>query len=717
MAFQSGFDFLNANTITFAQWLSSHNQILNEFRNTVVTAANGSYANTDGDARLNGTFVANTLFVIDGPDAPGGLSGGQSNTLTDSIDPADLYIVSNTIFTSDANLVTIEANLQVDTDSLFVGNVQAQSTIQFVNDDSYLEFKGANQDFVWAQTSTVATIRTDEDGSLEINADVGANSADASKIELKVDDLPVAQFNEGGDVAFYAANGTSQLLVWDADNLTLGVNTGAPIDNVALHVVGNTQTTDLTVEVDATIENNLFVQNTADITVDLIVGNDALIGNDATVNNDLFVEQNATVKADLQVDGNANIGIDLDVGGNTDIGDNLDVTANTTTGNLAVTQFVFSNLNPDTTLTHTLGNTSFEWLYLYAQDADFSGDVNIDGDTAIGGNTSIGDSLTVANDALISNDLTVVGELDVSGDSSLTNVLMTTSSLVTVDTDTQFNGSVNTIDNDLIVGNALTSDTILANVVTIKDELKGVTVLNVTSNAAFVNATTFANNVTLNGANTVVNGTLTISTANLEYLLVPSNYNDLTPNETTGRLLGNTTHQWDGNFRTIDVSANASIADTLTVDKLIVTDSATIPAVDFSGVVEFEDLVVTGTANIAALEVSSLVTNTAAIIGTSGVVDSTDPTKIDEFTASDSKGFKYIIHGENDDTTSAFALEINCSHNGTTVFFTRFGEVSNNFDCSLEPKIVGANVQLVATCSSASVSNTHAFNIVRIETR
>ena len=325
MAFQSGFDFLNANTTTFAQWLTSHNSILNEFRETVMTAADGSYAFTDGDARLNGRFVANTMFVIDGPGLPGGLSGGEpvlANGEVVDIDSANLYIVSNTVFTENADLVTIE------------------------------------------------------------------------------------------------------------------------------------------------------------------------------------------------------------------------------------------------------------------------------------------------------KDLTVLGQA-------------------------------------------------------------------------------------------------TISAANLIYKLVPDNYDDLVPNLTEGRALGNTTHVWDGYFRNIE-------AQTIEVESLVIPANGNIvlpSTLNFSGTTNFEDVNVTGTAFFANLQVSSLVTNAAAIIGTSGVVDSTVPTKIDDFDKVSSKGFKYIIHGQNDDPDSAYAIEINCSHNNANVFFTRFGEVSNSFDCDLSVQIDGPDVELIATCPSADVSNIHSFSIVRIETR
>ena len=82
-----------------------------------------------------------------------------------------------------------------------------------------------------------------------------------------------------------------------------------------------------------------------------------------------------------------------------------------------------------------------------------------------------------------------------------------------------------------------------------------------------------------------------------------------------------------------------------------------------------------------------------------------------------SKGFKYIIHGSNDDASSVFTLELMCGHNDIEMFFTRYGELTNNFSANLTPQIQANTVQLLATCPSANGSNTHTFNILRIETR
>lgn len=262
-------------------------------------------------------------------------------------------------------------------------------------------------------------------------------------------------------------------------------------------------------------------------------------------------------------------------------------------------------------------------------------------------------------------------------------------------------------------GDAILNGTWVANTIVAADEIRGGDLdtsgaLTISSNASF-------------SANLAVTGTLSISSGNLSYVIDSSNFNDLIPT-TTGDNLGNSSNRWDGFFANVDAS-NVTVTDTLSVDTLSVTNEATIANVSFTGTTSFADLdvtgalTVTGSAEIANLQVETLVTNSAAIIGTNETVNSTADTVIDTFVKTDSKGFKYIIHGDNDDATSAYAIEINCSHNGTDVFFTRFGEVSNNFDAVLTPEVNGANIDLVANCSSASGSNVHSFNIVRIETR
>lgn len=258
-------------------------------------------------------------------------------------------------------------------------------------------------------------------------------------------------------------------------------------------------------------------------------------------------------------------------------------------------------------------------------------------------------------------------------------------------------------------GDAILNGTWVANTIVAADEIRG-------GDLSTNGALTISTNATCS-ANLTVSGTLSVGSGNLSYTIDSSNYTDLIPGA-NGDLLGNTTKRWTGSFDDVDVSGNVDVTSTLTVDTLVVSTTATLPgALSFTGNTSFENIDVSGVASFGNLEVSSLVTNTAALIGTSGSVNSTANTVIDQFDKTVSRGFKYIIHGSNDEANSAYAIEINCSHNGSNVFFTRFGEVSNDFTAVLTPQISGANVQLVANCSSASGSNVHSFNIVRIETR
>jgi len=256
-------------------------------------------------------------------------------------------------------------------------------------------------------------------------------------------------------------------------------------------------------------------------------------------------------------------------------------------------------------------------------------------------------------------------------------------------------------------GNAIINGTIVANTFVVATILRGGTF---GSNSTIVIGTDAQFN-----DDVVCNTDLTVN-GDLIYVLTPNNYVNLIP-PTDGNLLGNTTFRWNAAFTELDVS-NTIAVENIDANNLNVTGNTNIGGgLTISGTTEFVDLVVTGTASIANLEVSSLVTGQAALIGLDGSANTSAPTVIDQFTAASSKGFKYIVHGENADANSAYAIEIMCSHNGTDVFYTRFAEVSNLFPCTLTPTINGANVELIAMCPDANSTNVHIFNIVRIETR
>ena len=257
-------------------------------------------------------------------------------------------------------------------------------------------------------------------------------------------------------------------------------------------------------------------------------------------------------------------------------------------------------------------------------------------------------------------------------------------------------------------GDAILNGKFVANTIAINDSLSGgdysnSAALSIISNTTFTNSSvTIENDLSVDG-NVTVNG-------DIYFTLNPNNYVNLIP-ESDGYDLGNTSNRWDGYFNNVDV------ANTLTVSILDVTGTATLTGITFAGNTEFENIIVTGNANIASLEVSGLVSNGAAFIGSEGTVNSSTPTTIDTFAKTETRGFKYIIQGDNDDTTSAYCVEIMCAHNDTSVYYTRYAEVNNNFTVTLVPTVNGANIDLVATCSSANTTNVHSFNIVKIETR
>lgn len=301
MALITNFNNIEASNNTFSDWLNKTNEMISLFRGDDlqtggVVTANASGGITTGNVRLEGEIVANTLIAFD--ELRGGdLFDGNSATLS---------IVSNTTFTSAANLVLIEKYLQVDTDSLFVGNIEAQSTVQFTGNDSILEFKGANQEFIWSATNTYASIVTNEDGSLEFNADVYANSGNASSIELKVDSITVASFFEGGDISFYNAAGNTQLLFWDASGEVLGINTASPDANVSLDVSGNTHTTDLVVSNQITSDIVVVDSELRGNTTLAVTTNAQFTGANVVIDNDLYVDTNlyATAINNVQMIGN-----------------------------------------------------------------------------------------------------------------------------------------------------------------------------------------------------------------------------------------------------------------------------------------------------------------------------------------------------------------------------------------------------------------------------
>ena len=139
----------------------------------------------------------------------------------------------------------------------------------------------------------------------------------------------------------------------------------------------------------------------------------------------------------------------------------------------------------------------------------------------------------------------------------------------------------------------------------------------------------------------------------------------------------------------------------------------------------FNDINVANTATILNLEVTSLEANGVALTGTGGDVTTTSATEIDAIdlqSLNKTQGFKYFVHGKDlADADSGYAVEINVIiTDNDDIYYTRYGEVESNMsDVSLVPALAAntTHVVLNATCGSASGTNIHRFNVMKIETR
>ena len=139
----------------------------------------------------------------------------------------------------------------------------------------------------------------------------------------------------------------------------------------------------------------------------------------------------------------------------------------------------------------------------------------------------------------------------------------------------------------------------------------------------------------------------------------------------------------------------------------------------------FNDINVANTATILNLEVTTLEANGVALTGTGGDVTTTSATEIDSIdlqSLNKTQGFKYFVHGKDlNDSDSGYAVEINVViTDNDDIYYTRYGEVETNMsDVSLVPELAAntTHVVLKATCGSASGTNIHRFNVMKIETR
>ena len=243
------------------------------------------------------------------------------------------------------------------------------------------------------------------------------------------------------------------------------------------------------------------------------------------------------------------------------------------------------------------------------------------------------------------------------------------------------------------------------------------TVLTVTSNTLFNDACQLV----------TVNKDLIVS-SNLHFDSTNTAFSNTVAGTHNTFYIGNTTVEWaGGHFVNMDITntaqvANLNVSDTAGIANLNVTDLAVTLDLNVTNTANTANLNVSDTAGIVNLDVTGnasvrdLIFPDGAIFTANATVGVGTATTIDHFPKTNSKGFKYIIQGNNADSDSVFTLELMCGHNNTNIFFTRYGELSNDFNAVITPSINNANVELSVVCS-ASGSNTHSFNIVRIETR
>lgn len=166
--------------------------------------------------------------------------------------------------------------------------------------------------------------------------------------------------------------------------------------------------------------------------------------------------------------------------------------------------------------------------------------------------------------------------------------------------------------------------------------------------------------------------------------------------------------------------------DTLIVPNLTVTTQINLPTTVEIATGNFTDISVSNTATILNLEVTSLEANGVAFTGTGGDVTTTAATIIDSFPITQTRGYKYFVHGEvTNDDTKGYAVEINVittdTGADTKIFYTRYGEVESGMaDVVIVPQKSASNnthIDLMATCDSATGTAIHRFNVLKIETR
>lgn len=263
---------------TFSDWLAKTNEMIELFANDVITANDGISV-TYGNAELRGDFSANTLIVVDElRGGEGGINGDPHNV------SADLNVVSNTIFTETAQLVT------VTNETLLMGNAVAQSNLTIVDTETSAQTRIENADIdLTSANGKLSTVRTNDSGSLIIDADSTDGGSD-TQILFRTDNFDALRIDQR-DIHFFNDINESKVR-WDAVNERLGIHVSTP--TVELDVSGSTHTTDLTV-FGYTTTKDLEVEDT-------VWARDGQFSRNVSVNDDLTVG-NLTKTKDLEVTG------------------------------------------------------------------------------------------------------------------------------------------------------------------------------------------------------------------------------------------------------------------------------------------------------------------------------------------------------------------------------------------------------------------------------
>lgn len=421
------FTQLDPNADTFSDWLNKTNEIIDLLRTDVITA-NGSIANTDGDARINGMLGANTLVAVDH------LRGGTPEA------NGTLIVSTNTVFANTADLVTVTndldvlsdlsvtSNTDVGGDSHFVGNVQIDSTLLVNGATVDVTVVDGVQTFRTESSNTDATLQTDAQGSILFNADAN-DEGNTGTISVSISGTEHVRVDKGGDITFLNANGGSDQVRWDASANRLGINKVAP--TTALDINGTATANDLIITSNAdinvaginalTVNNTLAGNTTLTITTPTTfssITGEVLVENDLRINNDLHyvLQPNNYVHLIPEVEGY-------------DLGE-----ANTRWDVFARNVDVSTQLVPSANGV-LLGNTT-QRFNLSATDGNFSGNVVVSGDVDVVGSVGTTDLIasgTVDAESILANNISVEGDVSsVAGSLSITsNVAHTGAEIIT----------------------------------------------------------------------------------------------------------------------------------------------------------------------------------------------------------------------------------------------------------------------------------------------